>query len=114
MDGEPVRGRTVLDSNATSQFAAPAESLVPAAAFARHTRGVRAASHRRAKACSEDRLSAAVRPMKAASRPPTDGTAEAMQHFEVQSGDLAFDGVIVAEHLTFMEVMADADVHLYS
>jgi hypothetical protein len=30
----------------------------------------------------------------------------------VQSGDLAFDGVIVAEYLT--EVMADADIHLNS
>ena len=42
------------------------------------------------------------------------GCGPSMQHFKVQSGDLAFDGVIVTEYLTFMEVMADADVHLNS
>lgn len=36
-----------------------------------------------------------------------------MQHFKVRRSDLAFDGVIVGEYLTFMEVMANADVHLY-
>jgi predicted peroxiredoxin/TusA-related sulfurtransferase len=36
-----------------------------------------------------------------------------MRHFKVAKADLAFDGVTVAEYLTFMEVMAEADIHLY-
>lgn len=36
-----------------------------------------------------------------------------MEHYKVRSSDLAFDGVIVAEYLTFMEVMGNADVHVY-
>jgi predicted peroxiredoxin/TusA-related sulfurtransferase len=36
-----------------------------------------------------------------------------MEHFRVAEKDLAFDGVIVAEYLTFMEVMSGADVQLF-
>ncbi|MDH3752511.1 MAG: DsrE family protein [Acidimicrobiia bacterium] len=35
-----------------------------------------------------------------------------MQHFRVDPSHLAFDGVIVAEYLTFMEQMGDADIHM--
>ena len=36
-----------------------------------------------------------------------------MDHYKVDPDDLAFDGVIVSEYLTFMERMHSADVHLY-
>lgn len=36
-----------------------------------------------------------------------------MEHFKVAEEDLAFDGVIVAEYLTFMEVMSRADIQLF-
>jgi predicted peroxiredoxin/TusA-related sulfurtransferase len=36
-----------------------------------------------------------------------------MQHFKVAKSDLAFDNVTVAEYLTFMEVMASADIHVF-
>ena len=36
-----------------------------------------------------------------------------MQHFKLSPEDLAFDDVVVAEYLTFMEVMANPDIHLY-
>lgn len=36
-----------------------------------------------------------------------------MQHFRVSEADLAFDGVIVAEYLTFMEVISRADIQLF-
>lgn len=35
-----------------------------------------------------------------------------MDHFGVAAGDLAFDDVMVAEYLTFMEQMAAADIHM--
>lgn len=37
-----------------------------------------------------------------------------MDHFKVAETDLAFDNVIVAEYLTFMEEMDHADIHVYS
>lgn len=37
-----------------------------------------------------------------------------MDHFKVADSDLAFDGVIVAEYLTFMEQMDEADIHVYA
>jgi TusA-related sulfurtransferase/predicted peroxiredoxin len=37
-----------------------------------------------------------------------------LEHFGVDSGRLAFDGVSVCEYLTFMEVMQQADVQLYA
>ena len=37
-----------------------------------------------------------------------------MDHFKVAEADLAFDDVIVAEYLTFMEQMDQADIHVYS
>ncbi len=37
-----------------------------------------------------------------------------MDHFGVAEADLAFDDVIVAEYLSFMEQMNEADVHVYS
>jgi hypothetical protein len=37
-----------------------------------------------------------------------------MEHFKVAEADLAFDDVIVAEYLTFMEQMVAADIHVYS
>lgn len=37
-----------------------------------------------------------------------------LQHFRVDPEELAFDGVIVCEYLTFMEVMQQADVQLYA
>ena len=37
-----------------------------------------------------------------------------MEHFKVAEADLAFDDVIVAEYLTFMEQMDAADIHVYS
>ncbi len=40
--------------------------------------------------------------------------APSMDHFGVAPDDLAFDDVIVAEYLTFMEQMAAADVHMGS
>ena len=40
--------------------------------------------------------------------------APSMEHFGVAPEELAFDDVIVAEYLTFMEQMAAADVHLGS
>lgn len=36
-----------------------------------------------------------------------------MEHFKVRPVDLAFAGVTIAEYLTFMEVMANADIHIY-
>lgn len=36
-----------------------------------------------------------------------------MQHFKVAKGDLAFDGVTIAEYLTFIEAMAHADVNVF-
>jgi predicted peroxiredoxin/TusA-related sulfurtransferase len=36
-----------------------------------------------------------------------------MRHFKVAKADLAFDDVTVAEYLTFMEIMAKADIHAY-
>jgi TusA-related sulfurtransferase/predicted peroxiredoxin len=37
-----------------------------------------------------------------------------LRHFRVDPNRLAFDGVIVCEYLTFMEVMQQADVQLYA
>ena len=37
-----------------------------------------------------------------------------MDHFKVAEADLAFDDIIVAEYLTFMEQMDQADIHVYS
>jgi TusA-related sulfurtransferase/predicted peroxiredoxin len=37
-----------------------------------------------------------------------------LQHFRVDPERLAFEGVVVCEYLTFMEVMQHADVQLYS
>jgi len=37
-----------------------------------------------------------------------------MEHFKVAESDFAIDGVIVAEYLTFMEQMNQADIHVYS
>lgn len=37
-----------------------------------------------------------------------------MDHFKVAETNLAFDDVIVAEYLTFMEQMDQADIHVYS
>ena len=36
-----------------------------------------------------------------------------MDHFKVAEADLAFDDIIVAEYLTFMEQMDQADIHAY-
>lgn len=36
-----------------------------------------------------------------------------MQHFKVAMSDLAFQDVTVAEYLTFAEVMAGADIHVF-
>ena len=36
-----------------------------------------------------------------------------MAHFHVAKTDLVFDGVTIAEYLTFMEVMSRADIHLF-
>jgi predicted peroxiredoxin/TusA-related sulfurtransferase len=36
-----------------------------------------------------------------------------MQHFRVAKTDLAFDDVTIAEYLTFMEIMANADIHVF-
>lgn len=36
-----------------------------------------------------------------------------MQHFKVHPEDLAFEGVTVAEYMTFMEVMTTADINFY-
>lgn len=37
-----------------------------------------------------------------------------MDHFKVAESDLAFGDVVVAEYLTFMEQMDQADIHVYS
>lgn len=37
-----------------------------------------------------------------------------LEHFHVDPEELAFDGVVVCEYLTFMEVMEQADVQLYT
>ena len=34
-------------------------------------------------------------------------------HFKVAKADLAFDEVTISEYLTFMEIMARADIHLF-
>ena len=36
-----------------------------------------------------------------------------MQHFNMAKTDLAFDDVTIAEYLTFMEIMANADIHVF-
>jgi predicted peroxiredoxin/TusA-related sulfurtransferase len=36
-----------------------------------------------------------------------------MRHFKVAKADLAFDEVTIAEYLTFMEIMAGADIHVF-
>ena len=36
-----------------------------------------------------------------------------MQHFRVARSDLAFDDVTIAEYLTLMEVMANADIYVF-
>ncbi len=37
-----------------------------------------------------------------------------MDHFGVEKDELIFDDAIVSEYLTFMEVMGNADIHIYS
>jgi TusA-related sulfurtransferase/predicted peroxiredoxin len=37
-----------------------------------------------------------------------------LEHFRVDPDRLAFDGVVICEYLTFMEVMQQADVQLYA
>jgi len=37
-----------------------------------------------------------------------------MEHFKVVESDLALDDIVVAEYLTFMERMDEADIHVYS
>lgn len=37
-----------------------------------------------------------------------------LDHFKVRPGDFAFDDVKVVEYLTFMAVMAEADIHMYT
>ncbi len=37
-----------------------------------------------------------------------------MDHYKVAEADLAFEDVIVAEYLTFMEQMDQADIHVYA
>ena len=39
--------------------------------------------------------------------------AGSMRHFKVARTDLAFSGVTVAEYLTFMEIMASADINVF-
>lgn len=39
--------------------------------------------------------------------------AGSMQHYKVARTDLAFDDVTIAEYLTFMEIMAGADVSVF-
>lgn len=39
--------------------------------------------------------------------------APSMEHFGVKKSELIFDDVVVSEYLTFMEVMKQADIHLY-
>jgi predicted peroxiredoxin len=39
--------------------------------------------------------------------------AGSMRHFKVAKTDLAFDGVTIAEYLTFTEVMRLADINLF-
>ena len=36
-----------------------------------------------------------------------------MEHYKVSTDDLAFEGVVVSEYLTFMEQMHEADIHMY-
>ena len=36
-----------------------------------------------------------------------------MEHFGVKKNKLIFDDVIVAEYLTFMEIMDKADIHIF-
>jgi predicted peroxiredoxin len=36
-----------------------------------------------------------------------------MEHFGVQKGKLIFDDVVIAEYLTFMEIMKKADIHIF-
>ena len=37
-----------------------------------------------------------------------------MRHFKVATADLAFDEVTISQYLTFMEIMARADIHLFA
>jgi len=37
-----------------------------------------------------------------------------MANFKVRPSDITFDGVIVAEYLTFMEVRTKSDIYLYA
>lgn len=39
--------------------------------------------------------------------------APSMDHFGVEKGDLIFDDVVLAEYLTFMEVMEKSDIHFF-
>ena len=36
-----------------------------------------------------------------------------MRHFKVAKADLAFDEVTISEYLTFIKIMARADIHLF-
>lgn len=36
-----------------------------------------------------------------------------MEHFGVKKDELIFDDILVAEYLTFMEVMNNADIHIF-
>src|SRR5271166_5865727 len=36
-----------------------------------------------------------------------------MRHFKVATADLAFDEVTISQYLTFMDIMARADIHLF-
>ena len=36
-----------------------------------------------------------------------------MDHFKVAKGDFAFEGVVIAEYLSFMEVMDRADIRFF-
>ena len=37
-----------------------------------------------------------------------------MQHFRVKSGALIFDDLPLVEHVSFMPIMKEADVHIYA
>jgi hypothetical protein len=39
--------------------------------------------------------------------------ARSMRHFKISPENLAFKDIIIAEYLTFMEVMANVDIHIY-
>lgn len=60
------------------------------------------------------RFASSSRSSRSATKSSCYACGPSLEHFHVDPERLAFDGVVVCEYLTFMEVMQQADVQLYA